>query len=334
MRVQYLKLHLLATCVLTLWLMVFLLDQKSNQNDLRKMPRNRSKTCDCPQNSLRKCICKSEVHECSTCLGIPGESVWFDERFEMDIEPLMRSEVPMSSDALLLWLGMESEEFGNQNQQPPEGPSTYPLDRVGCRTCAVVGNSKFLRGSGLGLKIDQHDVVLRMNQAPVQGFEADVGKKTTVRVTYPKIDSPQDPGAQLLLLPLNSSGLQWVMDIVQKESIIQKAENPGFRIVQVPRGSNEKKDKVSVISLNFFQYVQQRWLRKHGHFPSLGFITLLYALHTCDQVSLFGFGTDQLMRWSHYWDDKYWFKSNMHSFKEEQQVILKLQCEGKVAVYN
>ena len=104
MRVQYLKLHLLATCVLTLWLMVFLLDQKSNQNDLRKMPRNRSKTCDCPQNSLRKCICKSEVYECSTCLGIPGESVWFDERFEMDIEPLMRSEVPMSSDALLLWL--------------------------------------------------------------------------------------------------------------------------------------------------------------------------------------------------------------------------------------
>lgn len=67
-----------------------------------------------------------------------------------------------------------------------------------------------------------------MNQAPVQGFEADVGKKTTVRVTYPKMDSPQDPGAQLLLLPLNSSGLQWVMDIVQKGSIIQKAENPGY----------------------------------------------------------------------------------------------------------
>lgn len=104
MRVPYLKLHLLATCVPTLWMMVFLLDQKSSQNDLRKMPGNHSKTCDCPQNSLRKCICSSEVHECSTCLGIPGESVWFDERFEMDTEPLMRSEVPMSFDALLLWL--------------------------------------------------------------------------------------------------------------------------------------------------------------------------------------------------------------------------------------
>lgn len=104
MRVPYLKLHLLATCVPTLWMMVFLLDQKSSQNDLRKMPGNHSKTCDCPQNSLRKCICSSEVHECSTCLGIPGESVRFDERFEMDVEPLMRSEVPMSFDALLLWL--------------------------------------------------------------------------------------------------------------------------------------------------------------------------------------------------------------------------------------
>lgn len=68
----------------------------------------------------------------------------------------------------------------------------------------------------------------RMNQVPVQGFEADVGKRTTVRITYPTIDSPQDPGAQLLLLPLNSSGLKWVMDIVQKDSIIQKAENPGY----------------------------------------------------------------------------------------------------------
>nr|XP_024857145.1 uncharacterized protein C20orf173 homolog isoform X1 [Bos taurus] len=260
MRVRYLKLHLLATCVPTLWLMVFLLEQKSSQNDLRKMPGNHSKTCDCPQNSLRKCICSSEVHECSTCLGIPGESVWFDERFEMDVEPLMRA-----------W---SQRSLGIRISSHPKGlPHTHWT--VWGAGLVQVGNSKFLLDSGLGLKIDQHDVVLRMNQAPVQGFEADVGRRTTVCVTYPEIDSPQDPGAQLLLLPLNSSGLK-------------------FRIVQVTRGSNEKEDK----------------------------------------VSLFGFGTDQLMRWSHYWDDKYWFKTNMHSFKEEQQVILKLQCEGKVAVYN
>lgn len=40
------------------------------------------------------------------------------------------------------------------------------------------------------------------------------------------------------------------------------------------------------------------------------------------------------MRWSHYWDDKYQFKSKMHSFEDEQQIILKLQCEGKVVIYS
>ena len=130
MRVQYLKLHLLATCVLTLWLKVFLLDQKSSQNDLRKMPRNSSKTCECPQNSLRKCICSSEVHEYSTCLGIPGEPVWLDEHFEMDVEPLIRSEVPMSSDVLLLWLvSAHSWSLSSprpQSQAPAISPSMAP----------------------------------------------------------------------------------------------------------------------------------------------------------------------------------------------------------------
>ncbi|XP_070657671.1 lactosylceramide alpha-2,3-sialyltransferase-like [Bos indicus] len=174
MRVPYLKLHLLATCVPTLWMMVFLLDQKSSQNDLRKMPGNHSKTCDCPQNSLRKCICSSEVHECSTCLGIPGESVRFDERFEMDVEPLMRA-----------W---SQRSLGIRISSHPKGlPHTHWT--VWGAGLVQVGNSKFLLDSGLGLKIDQHDVVLRMNQAPVQGFEADVGKRTTVCITYPEIQT-------------------------------------------------------------------------------------------------------------------------------------------------
>ncbi|KAF0878413.1 SIA4A sialyltransferase, partial [Crocuta crocuta] len=56
-----------------------------------------------------------------------------------------------------------------------------------CRTCAVVGNSRFLRGSGHGFRINQHDMVLRMNQAPVLGFETDVGNKTTMRIMYPEM---------------------------------------------------------------------------------------------------------------------------------------------------
>lgn len=42
--------------------------------------------------------------------------------------------------------------------------------------------------------------------------------------------------------------------------------------------------QVLVISLTFLQYIQDHWLRKRHRFPSLGFVGLLYALHTCDQV--------------------------------------------------
>ncbi|XP_039081351.1 CMP-N-acetylneuraminate-beta-galactosamide-alpha-2,3-sialyltransferase 1-like [Hyaena hyaena] len=337
MTVQYLKPSLVAACILTLWLMAFFLSQEFSQNDIHEKARmhSRPESCHC-FGSFRKCMCSSEIFECPACLHTRGGSDWFDERFVRAIEPVQRSEEPMSSDALILWLGVKSKkEFEDQEQQPIEESPRHPQGYVGssCRTCAVVGNSRFLRGSGHGFRINQHDMVLRMNQAPVLGFETDVGNKTTMRIMYPEMASTRDHGTQLLLLPLNSSGLKWFMEVLWEQSF-RSPINPGFQIVQVPSGSNKNKDKVLVLSLTFLQYVQDRWLGKHGWFPSLGFVGLLYALHTCDQVSLFGFGTDEFMRLSHYWDDKYWLKSNIHNFKEERKVILKLECEGKVVVYN
>ncbi|XP_077026402.1 uncharacterized protein C20orf173 homolog isoform X2 [Tamandua tetradactyla] len=336
MRIRYSKLGLLAACMLSLWLMVSVLDQDSSQKNLHKMGRI-SNICHCPRRASRKCGCPPSIFSCSLCLHMPGESDWFDQRFQKGIEPLQRSEESASSDALIPWLGLQSiksEQFEKRKQQTKVSPSR-PLGHVGprCLTCAVVGNSWFLRGSGFGFMINQHDMVLRMNQAPIQGFETDVGNTTTMRIMYPEIASVQDPGIQLLLLPMNSSGLKWFMDVLQKQFVL-KPKNPGFRIFQFPGGSKENKDKVLMISLNFLKYIQERWMDNQGQYPSLGLVALFYALHTCDQVSLFGFGTDHLNRWSHYWDDKNWFESTMHNPQAEHQVILRLQCEGKVAIYS
>mmetsp|Transcript_31671 Transcript_31671/g.59565 ORF Transcript_31671/g.59565 Transcript_31671/m.59565 type:complete len:89 (+) Transcript_31671:3-269(+) len=49
-------------------------------------------------------------------------------------------------------------------------------------TCAVVGNSGILKRRGMGGAIDSHRGVFRINQAPVVGYEVDVGARATVRL--------------------------------------------------------------------------------------------------------------------------------------------------------
>ncbi|XP_047687065.1 alpha-N-acetyl-neuraminyl-2,3-beta-galactosyl-1,3-N-acetyl-galactosaminide alpha-2,6-sialyltransferase isoform X3 [Prionailurus viverrinus] len=61
-------------------------------------------------------------------------------------------------------------------------PDGKPLVREPCRSCAVVSSSGQMLGSGLGAEIDSAECVLRMNQAPTVGFEADVGRRSTLRV--------------------------------------------------------------------------------------------------------------------------------------------------------
>uniref|UniRef100_H3C909 ST3 beta-galactoside alpha-2,3-sialyltransferase 7 n=1 Tax=Tetraodon nigroviridis TaxID=99883 RepID=H3C909_TETNG len=61
------------------------------------------------------------------------------------------------------------------------------LSRDGsCRRCVVVGSGGVLHGSQLGTHIDQYDVIIRMNNAPVAGFERDARSHTTVRLMYPE----------------------------------------------------------------------------------------------------------------------------------------------------
>lgn len=51
-------------------------------------------------------------------------------------------------------------------------------------TIAVVGSSGNLVGQGKGVEIDAHDVVVRINAAPVHGFEHDVGSRTDLRLVF------------------------------------------------------------------------------------------------------------------------------------------------------
>ncbi|XP_028918737.1 alpha-N-acetyl-neuraminyl-2,3-beta-galactosyl-1,3-N-acetyl-galactosaminide alpha-2,6-sialyltransferase isoform X3 [Ornithorhynchus anatinus] len=61
-------------------------------------------------------------------------------------------------------------------------PDGKPLVRSPCGCCAVVSSSGQMLGSRRGPEIDRTECVLRMNQAPTAGYEADVGNRSTLRV--------------------------------------------------------------------------------------------------------------------------------------------------------
>ena len=54
-------------------------------------------------------------------------------------------------------------------------------------SCAVVSSGGSLHKSGLGAFIDTHELVLRFNNAPTEGHEEDVGRKTSIRIVNSQV---------------------------------------------------------------------------------------------------------------------------------------------------
>ncbi|XP_072335790.1 ST3 beta-galactoside alpha-2,3-sialyltransferase 7 [Scyliorhinus torazame] len=186
---------------------------------------------------------------------------------------------------------------------PQAGPP-QELASIGCTRCAVVGNGAILRGSRLGAFIDQHDIIIRMNNGPVNGHEIDVGWKTTLRITYPE-SAPQSPGdydpsSLFVMATYKSTDLAWLNAIVRKkpmhlwqkmwfwqsvvESIPLEAKN--YRILNL--------DIVRETALNLLGFPEphsHQWMWKQV-LPTLGLISITTALQLCDEVNLAGFGYD------------------------------------------
>ncbi|XP_078274679.1 LOW QUALITY PROTEIN: polyribonucleotide 5'-hydroxyl-kinase Clp1 [Rhinoraja longicauda] len=162
-----------------------------------------------PPCTLTSCLCE-------TCITDPGLSTWFDQRFNTTVQPLLTSDNSNIPAGILLWwlklqqkapvLSQAHELLFQRAPQSRPDPRTH----CRCRTCAVVGNSGNLVGSSYGQLIDSHRLVFRMNKAVTEGYEADVGRKTTHHLMYPESARSLEPGVRPVLVPFKPRDLQWM----------------------------------------------------------------------------------------------------------------------------
>ncbi|XP_064240692.1 CMP-N-acetylneuraminate-beta-galactosamide-alpha-2,3-sialyltransferase 1 isoform X4 [Aotus nancymaae] len=235
--------------------------------------------------NLRRLI-KLRPCTCTHCIGQLKLSAWFDERFNQTVQPLLTAQnALLEDDTYRWWLRLQREKKPNNlNDTIKELFRVVPgnvdplLEKrsVGCRRCAVVGNSGNLRESAYGPEIDSHDFVLRMNRAPTAGFEADVGTKTTHHLVYPESFRELGDNVSMVLVPFKTIDLEWVVSATTTGAI-------SHTYVPVPAKIRVKQDKILIYHPAFIKYVFDNWLQGHGRYPSTGILSVIFSMHVCDE---------------------------------------------------
>jgi len=187
------------------------------------------------------------------------------------------------------------------------------------KICAVVGPSRNLLGSGYGDLIDAHGVVIRINRAPTEDYDSDVGVKTTHHVMWPRDleEHEFDRRAFLLINPITLHN----PDVFDR--IVTLAEED----LRWDLG------RVRIIHPEFVQYLHESWAENRGDYPSTGFIALMVALHVCDEVDVFGFGADAEGRWDRYYEDDPVDVSIFHPADFEGRLRREMEEKGILKVF-
>ncbi|KAA0707659.1 CMP-N-acetylneuraminate-beta-galactosamide-alpha-2,3-sialyltransferase 2 [Triplophysa tibetana] len=278
-----------------------------------------------------------QLCSCLSCLADTGASEWFAQHFDHQQQPYFTGrEKDIDPVSLKWWLSLQAssgtlKEVSENMFKVISSPPTDETPRENqCRKCAVVGNSGNLLGSKHGALIDSHSTVIRMNKAVIRGYELDVGNQTTHHFMYPESAIDLSPGVRLVLLPFKLLDMEWLSSALSTGEI----KMTYMRVKSLVRAD---KYKVIVVNPAFFKYVHDKWTEHHGRYPSTGIIALIFALHICDEVSVFGYGADKYGNWHHYWENNRnagaFRKTGVHNADYETKVIQRLHAEGKIKLF-
>ncbi|KAM7410683.1 hypothetical protein PAMA_001902 [Pampus argenteus] len=217
------------------------------------------------------------------------------------------------------------------------------LDSMSCKTCIIVGNGGILTNRSLGQRIDEFDVVVRLNEAPVKGFEKDVGSKTTMRITYPEgaIQKTENYEARSLfvLSAFKALDFKWLRHMIFNQGL--RSSDGFWKSVarSIPRESKDMR----ILNPYFIQEASFKLIglphnngqMGRGNIPTLGTVAITMALHNCDEVAVAGFGYNMSTPHAplHYYEKIRMSaikESWTHNISKEKEFLLKLVKAGVI----
>ncbi|XP_045885759.1 lactosylceramide alpha-2,3-sialyltransferase [Micropterus dolomieu] len=216
-----------------------------------------------------------------------------------------------------------------------------------CHRCVVMGNGGILRGLDLGPLIDRFDTIIRLNSGPLGEFRADVGNRTSIRMSYPEgtplhwVDT--DPHTLFVAVVYKGVDVSWISAMINKLAVplLDWLFFWGKVPDQIPLEPSKFRllnpHVIRETALDLLKYPPPRslWWGSDQNVPTIGVSALNLASVLCDEVSLAGFGYNLSQQRAplHYYDHlpmSSMLQQTMHNVDRETELLQSLVREGAI----
>ena len=195
------------------------------------------------------------------------------------------------------------------------------LDIKGNPSIAVIGNSSILLDKEFGKEINNHDLVIRCNLARVEGFEKNVGSKTSIRCIAGKSFWYN------LSEKFSAFDSNYIPSL--NETLIIKANPLNPSIQGIMSNLNSKN------TIHYFNEVFKNYCNSlsNSNDVTVGFCAVVLACALSNNVSIYGFNFFREKNWGnkHYFEKITPYQQG-HNFEHEAEYFNELKKQNYIKI--